>query len=195
MTSLRVFPSALEASMPCNGPPQGIRVIDVGGRCNERRGNPAQTSAFENQTSYWNEAEAVRVVSLLNDIIRSDQVQSVGIISPYSSQVSLIKTMVAADQKLLQLISKLKRPLSIEVNSVDGYQGRERDVIIVSTVRSNRQGRIGFLEDWRRMNVAMTRAKCGLFVVGDLATLAEGDTYWAAFVQYANRIGVVINTK
>eukprot|EP00593_Proboscia_inermis_P013888 CAMPEP_0171302332 /NCGR_PEP_ID=MMETSP0816-20121228/11718_1 /TAXON_ID=420281 /ORGANISM="Proboscia inermis, Strain CCAP1064/1" /LENGTH=95 /DNA_ID=CAMNT_0011780717 /DNA_START=595 /DNA_END=883 /DNA_ORIENTATION=+ len=60
---------------------------------------------------------------------------------------------------------------TIEVKSVDAYQGREMDIIIFSCVRSNREGKVGFLKDWRRMNVAFTRAKSALIVVGDLETL------------------------
>ena len=72
---------------------------------------------------------------------------------------------------------------SVEVRSVDGYQGREKDIIIISAVRSNRAGRVGFLRDWRRLNVAVTRAKSGLIVVGDSATLSR-DPNWKAFIEY-----------
>jgi superfamily I DNA and/or RNA helicase len=64
-------------------------------------------------------------------------------------------------------------------------QGRERDVIIFSTVRSNRRDCIGFLHDWRRMNVALTRAKSALIVVGDFDTLSAADKHWGAFNQWA----------
>ncbi|EEC47262.1 predicted protein, partial [Phaeodactylum tricornutum CCAP 1055/1] len=68
-----------------------------------------------------------------------------------------------------------------------------RDVIIFSTVRSNRQGRIGFLRDWRRMNVALTRAKAGLIVIGDLDTLREADLHWDAFGKWASSTRCVVD--
>ena len=73
------------------------------------------------------------------------------------------------------------------------YQGRERDLIIFSAVRSNRQGRIGFLADWRRMNVALTRAKSGLVVIGDAETLKEGDKHWNAFVHWCEGMGCLVD--
>lgn len=73
--------------------------------------------------------------------------------------------------------------VQVEVRSVDGYQGREKEVIILSAVRSNRQGRVGFLCDWRRLNVAITRAKSGLVVIGDSATLRRDDN-WRAFIEW-----------
>ena len=76
----------------------------------------------------------------------------------------------------------------LEVRSVDGYQGREKDIIIISAVRSNRQGRVGFLQDWRRLNVAVTRAKAGLIVVGDSVTLSS-DPNWNLFVEFCKQNG------
>jgi len=79
----------------------------------------------------------------------------------------------------------------IEVLSVDGYQGREKSVILFSAVRSNRQGKVGFLKDWRRLNVAITRARCGLVVVGDSSTL-KSDKNWRAFIEWCRAQEVVV---
>ena len=65
----------------------------------------------------------------------------------------------------------------ISVNTVDGFQGQERDIILISLVRSNEQGNIGFLNDLRRMNVAMTRAKMKLIIIGDATTLSHHPFY------------------
>lgn len=70
----------------------------------------------------------------------------------------------------------LRRQVSI--NTVDGFQGQERDVIIVSLVRSNENGDIGFLRDLRRINVAMTRARMKLIIIGDSATLCKGHPFY-----------------
>lgn len=80
---------------------------------------------------------------------------------------------------------------TLEVKSVDGYQGREKDVILISAVRSNPFGRVGFLEDWRRLNVAVTRAKRGLVIVGDSSTLSC-DPNWRALIDWCKREGVFV---
>jgi senataxin len=74
---------------------------------------------------------------------------SVGVITPYSGQVESLKTGV----------EKLNSSMKIEVNTVDGFQGNEKDVILFSAVRSNTEGQIGFLDDIRRLNVAITRGR------------------------------------
>ena len=95
----------------------------------------------------------------------------VGIISPYRAQV----------QHLRQLIRKRAffKPFQhlISVNTVDGFQGQERDIILISLVRANEEGQIGFLRDLRRMNVAITRARMKLFILGNVATLARHPFY------------------
>lgn len=90
---------------------------------------------------------------------------SIGIISPYAAQVKLIREKKEDDDAF--------RELNIEVNTVDGFQGQEKDVIIISLVRSNEKAEIGFVADERRLNVAMTRARKKLIIIGDMTTLAN----------------------
>ena len=95
----------------------------------------------------------------------------VGIISPYKAQVQYLRQRIKSDP-----FFKPYRHL-ITVNTVDGFQGQERDVIIISLVRANENGEIGFLRDLRRMNVAMTRARMKLIIMGDASTLTRHPFY------------------
>lgn len=72
----------------------------------------------------------------------------------------------------------------VEVRTVDGFQGREKELIILSTVRSNNYGEMGFLDDYRRMNVALTRAKRGLIVIGHRETLEQSEI-WGSWIYFA----------
>jgi superfamily I DNA and/or RNA helicase len=82
----------------------------------------------------------------------------------------------------------LKDIPNLEVNTIDSFQGQEADVVYISLVRSNAEGEIGFLKDYRRMNVAMTRAKKGLIVIGDSATLAN-DSFYAQWMDWVEKSG------
>lgn len=111
-----------------------------------------------------NPEEARLVIRLCNQLIESgvDQ-EDIAVIVPYAAQTRLIKS--------------INRNPDVEIDTVDGFQGREKEAVIISMVRSNSIGEIGFLKDERRMNVAMTRAKRKLVVIGDSATLSNHDFF------------------
>jgi superfamily I DNA and/or RNA helicase len=100
-----------------------------------------------------------------------DERIDVGIISPYRAQVQLLRRLLMKRE----FFKPFRR--SISVNTVDGFQGQERDVIVISLVRANDDGQIGFLRDLRRMNVAITRARMKLLILGDVATMTRHPFY------------------
>ena len=109
-----------------------------------------------------------------------DERIDVGIISPYRAQVQLLRRMIKKRE-----FFKPYRNL-ISVNTVDGFQGQERDVIILSLVRSNDEGQIGFLRDLRRMNVAITRARMKLIILGSVDTLTKHPFYKRLYEYIGN---------
>ena len=117
--------------------------------------------------------EAAIVVKVVNDLLAPGDLtpEDIGVISPYAGQVRLIRSMV---DDLIE---------GLEVKSVDGYQGREKEIIVLSTVRSNDSGKVGFLSNYRRLNVALTRAKRGMIVIGDDRTL-RNDPTWASWLDW-----------
>lgn len=116
---------------------------------------------LKDSKSIINKLEANIAVSVANDYLTAGVDESdIGIISPYADQVKIIQN---------------KTP--VEVKTVDGFQGREKEIIIISTVRSNDNGNIGFLNDLRRLNVAITRAKRKLIIIGNKNTLKNNPTY------------------
>ncbi len=106
---------------------------------------------------------------------------SIGVISPYKEQVQYLTTAITEDEELKSF------PSTIAVKTVDGFQGQEKDIIYISLVRSNEQGEIGFLNDIRRMNVALTRARKKLVVIGDSATLGN-HPFYKDFLDYTEHI-------
>ncbi|GLR15694.1 AAA domain-containing protein [Portibacter lacus] len=105
---------------------------------------------------------------------------SIGIISPYAEQVRLIRAQIAEDVDL--------KKWDIQVDTIDGFQGQEKDVICISLVRSNTNNEIGFLKDARRLNVAMTRAKKKLVMVGDFATLSNNELF-SDLIKHVEEVG------
>lgn len=117
------------------------------------------------------------VATLANHYAGAD-FPSIAVVSPYSRQIELLKEYLGQHPSLAAYRSH------ITVNTIDSFQGQERDVVYISMTRSNTENRIGFLADIRRMNVAMTRARKKLVVIGDSATLSQLPFY-ADFIEYA----------
>ena len=116
---------------------------------------------LKDSKSIINNLEAETSASIAGDYINAGiDEDDIGIISPYADQVKIIQEMTP-----------------VEVKTVDGFQGREKEIIIISTVRSNDDGNIGFLKDLRRLNVAITRAKRKLIIIGNTDTLKDNPTY------------------
>ena len=142
--------------------------LDTAGRGFEETLEPGSESRF-------NADEVILVIEELNKLLKAGvRPEEIGVISPYSAQVRLLADKIQNQQ--------------IEIDSVDSFQGREKEVVIVSLVRSNLEGELGFLTDIRRMNVAMTRARRKLVVIGDSATLAS-IPFYADFIKYTESIG------
>ena len=97
----------------------------------------------------------------------------IAVITPYSAQVRLLREHLSEE---------------IEIGSVDGFQGREKDAVLISLVRSNRDGDVGFLAETRRMNVALTRARRKLLVIGDSATVTS-HPFYQRLVDHFDAIG------
>lgn len=109
-----------------------------------------------------------------------DEQVDVGVISPYRAQVQYLRSLIKATPEL----KPFRR--AITVNTVDGFQGQERDIVLISLVRSNAAGDIGFLKDLRRMNVAITRARMKVIILGDVKTLTR-HTFYKRLWDYVER--------
>ena len=110
-------------------------------------------------------------------------VNDIGIISPYKAQTTLLQEAISNDD---MFTDEIKGKMAI--NTVDSFQGQERDIIYISLVRSNENGEIGFLADTRRMNVAMTRARKKLVIFGDSATIGQ-HPFYNKLLDYVNEVG------
>ena len=126
--------------------------------------------------SYFNETEINLIFENIRKLINSGvKSENIGIITPYNAQKIRLE-----EQKLTK--NKLYENLKIE--SVDGFQGMEKDYIIISTVRSNFEGLIGFLASKKRLNVALTRARKGLIIVGNCKTLSKRSDIWRNLIEF-----------
>ncbi|GFQ81442.1 DNA-binding protein SMUBP-2, partial [Trichonephila clavata] len=129
--------------------------------------------------SFGNEGEAGLVAIHIEQLVRCGlKASSIAVITPYKYQVDLIRGKILG-----------KYP-DVEINSVDAFQGSEKEAVVLSLVRSNEEGEVGFLAEQRRMNVAITRAKKHLAVICDTATVSC-DPFMKAFMEYCSLYGVV----
>jgi len=138
-------------------------------------------------TSTTNPEEAIFLLNHLTKLVeQSEQLEpsgfpSIAVISPYKQQVHLFKELMLSNPVLMVHANK------ISINTIDSFQGQERDVVYISLTRSNSDGAIGFLADIRRMNVAMTRARKKLVVIGDGATLSRS-SFYSGFMKYSESL-------
>ena len=139
--------------------------------------------------SYINEGEATataaHVLFLLKTGVRG---ADIAVISPYAAQVRLLRSVLSA------ALSDVKGAQDVEVSSIDAFQGREAQCVVISMVRCNRGRRVGFLADARRMNVAVTRAKRHVTILGDHRTIAS-DAFLARLLSHIKRVGLVTTTR
>nr|CEL65285.1 TPA: ATP-dependent helicase, putative [Neospora caninum Liverpool] len=138
-------------------------------------------------TSKYSAAEIDPIIAILQSVANEGSVlpSQIGVLTPYDAQKA----------RLRKAINETFEPpacYQIEVDSVDGFQGKEKDLIIFSAVRSNARGEIGFLRDPRRMNVMLTRAKRGVIVVGDQLTLWNDATNWRPWIQWVGSMRSIV---
>jgi len=135
-----------------------------------------------------NPDEASCLVRMVEEVLSAGELtrDDIGIVAPYSAQVRLLRRL------LWERLPHDKEHV-LEVGSVDQYQGREKEIIFFSAVRSNRHGGVGFLADWRRLNVMLTRARRGLAVFGSRGTLMS-DEYWRQWIDWCDSLGAIATT-
>ncbi|KAF7970397.1 hypothetical protein HWV62_24191 [Athelia sp. TMB] len=161
-----------------------------------------------------NHNEGSIVCSIVEDLLLQNpdlQGKDIGIIAPYAAQITLLTRMLTthpAHRARFEAslgAARARQLAHVEVRTVDGFEGREKDVVVFSTVRCNAAGHIGFLADRRRLNVGLTRAKRALFVVGNMGTLKAarsgaggagvgraGGEAWRRYAAFLEREGMVV---
>jgi len=144
-----------------------VLYLDTAGKGFEEELEPGSESKY-------NDGEAELVLKELQKLLDNRvNPKDIAVISPYSAQVRLLNNKM--------------EDKDVEIDSVDSFQGREKEAVIISLVRSNTEGEMGFLTDVRRMNVAMTRARRKLVVIGDSATLSS-ISFYRDFIKYTETI-------
>ena len=155
-----------------------LAFIDTAGCGFDEKSEGTSTSNPEEASFLLRHLTAL--VIKLKQVYAAENFPTVAVISPYKHQVEILKEQLLSHAGLVEAGS------AISINTIDSFQGQERDVVYISMTRSNNENSIGFLSDIRRMNVAMTRARKKLVVVGDSATLSQLQFY-SDFVTYAQQ--------
>ena len=174
---LRAGPGIAERTLPGVSLQESVVFIDTAGTGFGEKLHPQFKSRY-------NDGELDILVEhlllLKGSIPPEEPLPAVAIITPYREQAVRAEDRIESVPALVDL--------DVTINTVDGFQGREREVVYLSLVRSNTRSEIGFLADYRRMNVALTRAKVQLVVIGESATIG-GDDFFAGFLSYVERAG------
>lgn len=161
---------------------QTVEFIDTAGCGFFEEVDPETLSSFNAEEAQLLLKHFNQYIEEVKALDKFQEVDNIGIIAPYKAQVSLLQDLVLENQFDEELTKKLT------VNTVDSFQGQERDIIYITLVRSNEKGEIGFLANTRRMNVALTRARKKLVVIGDSATIGQ-NPFYSSFLDYVNEIG------
>jgi regulator of nonsense transcripts 1 len=141
---------------------------------------------MDDGVSKLNEAEAAAACDAVAALLAGGQcgVSDIAVVTPYAAQARLIRRMT-------RQLSRNAGPPFVEVSSTDGFQGREKEAVVFSAVRSNSFGTVGFVSDWRRVNVSFTRARRALIVIGNDQTLRRGDPdTWMPWLAWADAHGL-----
>ena len=173
---LKANPSVADRLLLPGEPPLGF--IDTAGCGFDEKSEGTSTSNPEEASFLLRHLTAL--VIKLNAAYPAGDFPTVAVISPYKHQVEILKEQMLSHPELVLAGA------AISINTIDSFQGQERDIVYISMTRSNNANSIGFLSDIRRMNVAMTRARKKLVVVGDSATLSQLEFY-SDFVSYAQQ--------
>ncbi len=172
---LRAHPSVIDRQMPILHNEKAVVFIDTAGCGFDEQIHPENKSRFNPDEFFVVREHLYQFLQLF-----AYEKPSIGLISPYREQIVWMKNDLENDEIL--------RGENITIQTIDGFQGQERDVIYISLVRSNTKSEIGFLTDYRRMNVAMTRARMKLVVVGDSGTVGN-DKFYKEFLEYVEAEG------
>jgi ATP-dependent RNA/DNA helicase IGHMBP2 len=156
-----------------------LHFIDTAGCGFEERSEGTSTTNIDEAALLIRHLTLLMTESLAKNT--AGELPSIAIISPYKEQIHLLKELLLNAPELQPFAHK------ISVNTIDSFQGQERDIVYISMTRSNADGRIGFLADIRRMNVAMTRARKKLVLIGDSATLSRL-AFYAGLIDYAEDV-------
>lgn len=171
---LHAHPSVAHRLLFANDSP--LHFIDTAGCGFEEKREG--TSLSNPEEAHFLVKQLIHFVNGLQSVYTIENFPSIAVISPYKHQVEVLKGMVFSSTEIQELKN------FITVNTIDSFQGQERDAVYISMVRSNTENVIGFLADVRRMNVAMTRARKKLVVIGDSATISQ-HPFYEDFIAYA----------
>ena len=145
-----------------------------------------EETAIQSGKSKQNNEEAKIVTLFIDKLIKCGiDFKNIGIITPYTAQKLLI------NKKLKEKYKQLENLKNLKISSVNGFQGGEKDFIILSNVRSNKKNQIGFLKDFRLLNVSITRAKYGMIVVGNANCLYNNKSGWKNYINYCQEKNLI----